>query len=238
MTQSEAGVAAGAAEDLRRMMVDGQIRTFDVTDQRVLEVFYRTPRETSLPASLAPLAYSDASLVLPPGEPGRQGRALMQPMFLAKLMQNASFAATDRVLIVAGASGYVAALVAPLVAHVVSLDSDPQATAMAARYLDDLGLGSQTQAVTGPLADGHRAGAPFDRIIVHGAVEHGLDALFAQLAPGGALLAVETRRNQATRRSGKAVRYDKLGGGMSERTLFDATVPVLDAFRAPDGFVF
>lgn len=235
MAQSE---AAGAAEDLRRMMVDGQIRTFDVTDQRVLEVFYRTPREGSLPASLVPLAYSDALLVLPPAEPGRQGRALMQPMFLAKLLQNATFAETDRVLIVAGASGYAAALVAPLVAHVVSLDTDPQVTAMAARYLEQLGLAARAQAVTGPLADGHSAGAPYDRIIVHGAVEQGLDALFAQLAPGGALLAMETRRNQATRRAGKAVRYDKLGGGMSERTLFDATVPVLDAFRAPDAFVF
>lgn len=238
MAQSEAGVATSAAGDRRRMMVDGQIRTFDVTDQRVLEVFYRTPRETSLPASLIPLAYSDASLVLPPGTPGEDGRALMQPMFLAKLLQNATFTETDRVLVVAGASGYAAAIVAPLVAHVVSLDSDAQMTAMAEHYLDSLGLGTRAQAVTGSLADGYGAAAPYDRIIVHGAVEQGLAPLFAQLAPGGALLAMETRRNQATRRAGKAVRYDKLGEGMSQRTLFDATVPVLAAFRAPDAFVF
>ena len=238
MAQSEVGVAASVAGDRRRMMVDGQIRTFDVTDQRLLEVFYRTPRETSLPASLAPLAYSDASLVLPAGTPGEDGRVLMQPMFLAKLLQNATFAETDRVLVVAGASGYAAALVAPLVAHVVTLDSDAQMTAMAARYLHDLGFGERAEAVTGPLAEGYEAAAPYDRIIVHGAVERGLDPLFAQLAPGGALLAIETRRNQATRRAGKAVRYDKLGEGMSERTLFDATVPVLAAFRAPDAFVF
>lgn len=220
------------------MMVDGQIRTFDVTDQRVLEVFYRTPRETSLPPSLVPLAYSDASLVLPAGTPGEDGRALMQPMFLAKLLQNATLAETDRVLIVAGASGYAAAIVAPLVAQVVSLDSDATMTATASRYLDGLGLRGRAAAVTGPLAAGYGAEAPYDRIIVHGAVEQGLDLLFEQLVPGGALLAMETRRNQATRRAGKAVRYDKLGGGMSERTLFDATVPVLAAFRAPDAFVF
>ena len=235
MAQSE---AAGAAEDLRRMMVDGQIRTFDVTDQRVLEVFYRTPREGSLPAALVPLAYSDAALVLPAADPGRQGRALMQPMFLAKLLQNATLAETDGVLVVAGASGYAAALVAPLVARVVPPDSDPQMTTLAARYLADHAIGGTAEAVTGPLTGGHPAGAPYDKIIVHGAVEHGLEALFAQLAPGGALLTVETRRNQATRRSGKAVRYDKLSGGMSERTLFDATVPVLEAFRAPEAFVF
>lgn len=221
---------------LRRMMVDGQIRTFDVTDQRVLETFYRTPRELSLPAGLRGLAYSDASLVVPFGA-AAGGRAMLQPMFLAKLMQGATLQATHRVLVVAGASGYTAAVVAPLVASVVSLETDAALTRSAADYLATLGLGNAT-AVTGPLEAGHPEGAPYDCIVVAGGVEVGLERLFAQLAPGGCLVTVHGKATEPERRAGKAVRYDRVADDVSPRNLFDATVPVLDAFREPPGFRF
>ncbi len=237
MEQIESGVAERGS-DLRRMMVDGQIRTFDVTDQRVLGTFYRTPREASLPTGLVPLAYSDAQLVLPGAGPGQAGRPLMQPMFLAKLLQGATLAPTDRVLVVAGASGYAAALIAPLVASTVSLDDDPALSGLATDYLAGLGLTGSVAVVTGALAEGHAAGAPFDRIIVNGGVETGLDPLFAQLVPGGSLLAIEVRSEGGSGRAGKAMRFDKVAGGISGRALFDATIPILQPFRHHAGFVF
>lgn len=230
--------AQRGSTDLRRMMVDNQIRTFDVTDQRVLEVFYLLPRETSLTPALASLAYSDAQIVLKSSQPGRDGRVLLPPMFLAKLVQGATPEVGHRTLVVAGGSGYAAAVMAELTGSVVALESDPALSAMAARYLDDLGMGGVAEVVTGPLAAGHPEKAPYDLILVSGAVETHLDALFAQLAPKGRLVCIETRSAEATRRTGKAMRFDRVNGEMSGRTLFDASVPVIQEFRAEPSFTF
>ena len=238
MEQVGATTADRGSADLRRMMVDNQIRTFDVTDQRVLEVFYLLPRETSLPPSLAPLAYSDAQIRLPSSQEGRDARVLLPPMFLAKLIQGATVSAGQRVLVVAGASGYAAALLAEITGSVVSLESDPALTAMATRYLDGLGLGSVVRCVTGPLNEGHAAEAPYDVILVQGAVEQYHQALFGQLAPGGCLVCVEAKGPGATRRTGKAMRFDLIRGEISGRALFDATVPIIEEFRERPSFVF
>ena len=237
MVQDGASLAERKSQDLRRMMVDNQIRTFDVTDQRVLEAFYLLPRETSLPADLASLAYSDAAIRLP-APAGRDARVLLPPLFLAKLIQGATVSAGQKVLLVGGGSGYAAAILAELTGSVVQLESDAALNEAASHYLATLGLDSLVTLVTGPLADGHAAGGPYDVVFIQGAVEQNLDKLFAQLTPRGCLICIETKLRPATRRSGKAMRFDVVGGEPSGRALFDASTPVLEEFRERPAFVF
>ncbi len=232
MVQDKAAERASYA--LRRVMVDNQVRTFDVTDQRVLDALLDTPREPFLPDRLASLAYSDAPLTLP-ATGGGEGRVLPVPMVLAKLIQNSRYEAGARVLVVAGATGYAAAVLARLVASVTTLDSDVGFTEAARRALAPMG---NVEVVTGPMPAGHLPNAPYDVVLVNGAVETNLDRLLDQLAPGGSLVAVDAKFGTATRRSGKAVRYDRVAGGVSPRALFDATLPVLPEFRQAPVFTF
>ena len=237
MIQGDALRAERSTVDLRRAMVDNQIRTFDVTDQPVLERFTVVPREMFVPAALASLAYSDAPLALPPARPGAEARVLMVPMFLARLIQGATVKASDRVLVVGAASGYTSAILSGLAGRVTALDSEPDLASAAAARFAALGLGNLDTA-TGPLAAGHAAGAPYGVIVIDGAVEDGYEAVLAQVAPGGCLVTVDAKSSTATRRAGKAVRFDRIGGEFSARPLFDATVPVLPEFRAKPVFVF
>src|SRR5262249_60709119 len=93
----------------RNRMVDGQVRTGDVTDLRIIGAMLELPRERFVPSDQTALAYADLDLPLA-GEPGRPGgRCLVRPRTLAKLLQTAEGAPTDRVLGVGCATGYGAA---------------------------------------------------------------------------------------------------------------------------------
>ena len=104
----------------RRHMVDGQVRTADVTDLRILAAMLETPRERFVPPASAGLAYLDFDLSV-----GAKGsRRLLKPMVLAKLIQAADLASSDRVLDVGCATGYAAAVLAQVAAQVVALEED------------------------------------------------------------------------------------------------------------------
>jgi protein-L-isoaspartate(D-aspartate) O-methyltransferase len=222
---------------LRRTMVDCQIRTFDVTDQRVLARMLEVPREQFLPAELAQLAYSDLALQLNPGRSGGVRRTLLPPFVLARLIQEAGVGPADGVLDVAPGTGYSSALFAGLAARVVALESERPLYEELQSNLGALGL-ANSQTKLGPLAEGAPAEAPFDVIFVNGTVEANLDTLFSQLKEGGRLLALYRLAGDPTGRAGKAVRYEKIESAMGYRLLFDASAPVLDAFRAGHQFTF
>src|SRR3954466_3228238 len=98
----------------RRMMVDGQVRTNDVTDLRLIAVMQEIPRELFLPKSKAALAYLDLDVPVTEGGDGTSGRRLLKPMVLAKLLQAADVRASDHVLDAGCATGYAAAILARL----------------------------------------------------------------------------------------------------------------------------
>lgn len=215
-------------------MVDGQIRTFDVTERRVVQAFLDVPREDFLPDDLRGLAYSDAALWLPTGGSAGARRGLLRPMHLARMLQGADVLASHRVMVVAGETGYAATLLGHLAAAVVTLECDPGLADQAKRRC--AATGGRIEAVAGPLPDGHAALAPYDVILVQGAVETGLDSLLGQLARGGRLISIEPSSGGSN--SGRAVRLDRFSDDVSRRVLFDATAPVLPDFRRPAAFAF
>ena len=239
MVSKDAGAAEPLSQSaiLRQTMVDCQIRTFDVTNQRVLARMLAIPREQFLPANQAHLAYSDLALQLKPYGASKQGRWLLAPLVLARLIQGAEVKPTDNVLDVAPGTGYSSALLAGLAAHVHALESEqPLYEALRSNFAG-LGL-ANTQAHLGPLAVGVADEGPFDVILVNGKVEANLEALFAQLKDGGRLLALESVAGDLSGHAGKALRYEKAGKAVGCRVLFDAASPVLRDFQKREQFTF
>jgi protein-L-isoaspartate(D-aspartate) O-methyltransferase len=210
----------------RRMMVDCQVRTSDVTDLRLIAAMLAVPRERFAPKASAELAYLDADL------PVAAGRRLVKPMVLAKLLQAAEIAETERVLIVGGATGYSAAVTGHLACSVVALEQDPGLAQLAKDNLQALGA-SNTTVVTGPLVEGWSAAAPYDVILLDGAVEEVPAALLRQLKDGGRLLGVVGQPPIS-----KAVLFRSTGVESSSRLIFDATASALPGFAKPPAFVF
>ncbi|MCL2385590.1 MAG: protein-L-isoaspartate O-methyltransferase [Alphaproteobacteria bacterium] len=218
----------------RRTMVDCQIRTFDVTDQRLLARLLEVPREAFLPAELAPLAYSDLSLTV---NAGGRPRMLLSPLVLARLIQDAGVKQSDNVLDVGPATGYSSALLAGLVGRVTALESDSNLYKSLRSNLDSIGL-TEVKTVLGPLENGAAQEGPFDLICIQGAAEAHLDKLFGQLKIRGRLVAFKALASHEIGHASQAVRYEKIDGGLGFRVLFDAAAPRLDAFRQTAQFTF
>jgi protein-L-isoaspartate(D-aspartate) O-methyltransferase len=218
-------------EAARIKMVDNQIRTTDVTSHAVLSAFLSVPREEFVPAAMKPLAYIDTDIELPAsGSTGR--RYLMEPSPLAKLLQLATIARGDKVLEIGCGTGYASAILSTLAASVVALESDTALVSEAAETLARLGY-SNVLVVTGDLEKGHAAGAPYDVIFVHGAVETIPASILAQLNDGGRLVAVVGSGNAS-----RAQLFLHENGRTSERLAFNTAVKPLPGFRLTREFVF
>ena len=157
-------------------------------------------------------------------------------MVMARMFQGLELERDDRTLIVAAGTGYAAAVAAELCGSVVALESDPWF--VSATEANMAGLGLKGRAVLGPLGGGEPSGAPYSAVMICGAVETDMSLLLRQLMPGGRLVAIQTASHEATRRSGKVVRFDRFGDEFSSRVLFDATTPVLADFRLEAAFSF
>jgi protein-L-isoaspartate(D-aspartate) O-methyltransferase len=209
----------------RRMMVDGQVRTADVTNLDLIAAMLAVPRELFVPPGLAAQAYVDADI------PIGAGRALLKPMVLAKLIQGAQVDAGDHVLDVACGAGYSSAVLARIVGSVVALEED---AALAQRAEEALpAAGAHATVVRGPLNAGWPPAGPYDVILLNGATEIVPEALGRQLKPHGRLACIFGRTP-----NGKGMIYRLIEGRLVGRPIFDAGAPVLPGFVAPPAFVF
>jgi protein-L-isoaspartate(D-aspartate) O-methyltransferase len=214
----------------RQKMVDGQVRTADVTDSRILDAMLEVPRETFVPEGKQALAYLDLDLDVSAN--GQPKRCLIKPVVTAKLMHAAAIKQGDKVLVVGAASGYAAALVAKLAGQVTATESDPALAAKASSLLGQLGCGNVT-VKTAAAADGDTAGAPYDVIVLNGATEIVPEGLYRQLGEGGRLVGVF-----AASQPPRATIVTRSHGDFGHRTLFDAAVPVLPGLERRPAFVF
>lgn len=206
----------------RYNMVEGQLRPNRVTDPRIIAAMAEIPREALVPPARQALAYADAAVPVAPG------RALLAPMVLGRLLQEAAPRAGARALCLPGRAACGALVLARLGCRVTVLETPEQADAAAAALA---AAGLALAPVRGALEAGWAAAAPYDLILVEAGLARVPAALTAQLAEGGQLLAIvgeETPR--------RAVRIDRLGGSLSERALFDAAAPLLPGIGAAPAF--
>jgi protein-L-isoaspartate(D-aspartate) O-methyltransferase len=215
----------------RRMMVDGQLRTFDVTQHDVIAAFLLVPRETFLGPREQEIAYVDRTLPLPGTDPGARPRQMMTPMVLARLIQAAQPRPGSKALVVGAGTGYAPAVLAAMGCVVTALESEPSLASEARKRLP--AAGADVAVVEGPLAGGHAAGAPYDLVLIDGAFLVEPRELLAQLKDDGKLVGVKGEG-----RAGRALLYRRSGDAFAARPVFDAAAPVLDEFRPEPEFVF
>ena len=215
----------------RQLMVDGQLRPSKVTDPRILEAMRRLPRERFLPPSVAALAYIDEDVPLP------GGRVLMEPLVLARLIQLAAPRAGERVLVIGAGTGYGAAVLAATGASVVALEEDSALLALARPAL--AALAPAVVIAEGALGAGWPSGAPWDVIVIEGAVPAVPSAIAEQLRPEtGRLVTVLAASGPAGAGHGRAVLAERTPAGLAMRPEFDCATPLLPAFRPAPSFVF
>ena len=209
----------------RANMIEGQVRAQDVTDPRIHAAMAAVARERFVPSAKRALAYADVPVELAPG------RFLLDPRSLAKALQLAEVGADDRVLDVACGTGYSSAVLARLAKSVVALEQDADLVRIASQALaHEPGTIEVTQ---GSLIEGFKMGAPYDVILINGAVEAAPDTLLAQLAEAGRLVTFIQAGAQ-----GHATLFVREHGKLGSRPGFDSTVPLLAGFRKSQGFIF
>lgn len=217
--------------ELRVKMVDGQVRTTDVTSLPLLTAMLSVPREDFVPEGRKALAYVDENTLISE-KAGPGARYLMKASPFAKLVQLAEIGPNDTVLDVGAGTGYSAAVLSRLAKKVVALESDGALADKAESTLAGLGY-DNVSFVRGDLKAGHKAGAPYDAIVVEGSVDELPEALTAQLAEGGRLVVVEGHGA-----AGVALIYLKSNGVATGRRVFNAAVKPLPGFERTPAFEF
>ena len=215
--------------DMRRAMVASQLRTTGVSDPRVVAAMGAVPREKFVPEQRLAIAYADALVPLTPG------RDLNTPMSLGRLLTEARPAPSDRALLVGAATGYAAAVLGRLVAHVVALEEDEELVGRARAALSALPAEDKgdVELVRGPLAKGWKKGAPYDLILIDGAVEQVPQALIDQLADGGRLATGLIEDGVSRLCLGR-----RGGDGFGLIAFADAASAVVPGFEKPRAFNF
>lgn len=212
----------------RTHMVDSQITPSGVVDAGLIEAFETIPREEFVPDALKGVAYRDEEIDL------GQGRFLLEPMTLSKMLQAVDLTADDVVLDIGGASGYSAAILSSLVSTVVALESEELYLNKAAHVWDSLDI-CNVVGKQGALTAGYPK-QTFDVILLNGAVDEIPQNLLAQLAPDGRLISIVKKPGETM---GNVVLTQNLGENQfSSYTLFSAGCPYLPGFEPKPAFSF
>lgn len=196
---------------MRAAMVASQLRTSDVSDDAVIMAMARVPREDFVPPARRETAYIDRSIPL--GE----GKAMNPPLATGRLLTVAQIRPGEKVLLIGDATGYAAAVLDHMGAQVTAVADDARPKAVPAAV----------QWVKGDAAKGHAKGAPYDAIIVDGAIAELPKMLAAQLVDNGRVAMGRIERGVTRLCSGRKA-GDALGF-VSHADMEMACVPGLEA---------
>jgi protein-L-isoaspartate(D-aspartate) O-methyltransferase len=210
-------------EHMRKAMVASQLRTTGTNDPAVLAAMGEVPRERFVPADRAALSYADA--LVPLGG----GRELNNPMALGRLLTEASPRKGERALVIGAGTGYAAAVLSRLVGPVIAVEDDPALAAAAREALQ----GYDVTLIEGPMTQGHGSHAPYDLILIDGAVEFVPQALIGQLADRGRLASGIVEDGVTRLALGR-----KAGEGFGMAAFTDAAAAILPGFKKPRAFTF
>lgn len=199
----------------RNRMVDTQIRPTQVSDPRILKAMRELPRERFVPAAAALLAYADRAVKL------GDGRVLMEPRIIARMIQVAVPKAGERALVVGAGTGYAASLLTALGLRVTALEEDTGLAETGRQVCGALAPG--VRYVVGPLIAGWPSEAPYDLILIDGAVRALPESLAGQLAPTGRVAAVLSPEGHV----GTVVLAEPSMDGLRARPQFDAATPLI-----------
>jgi protein-L-isoaspartate(D-aspartate) O-methyltransferase len=213
-------------EQARFNMVEQQVRTWDVLDQRVLDLMMFIPREQYVPQAFHALAFCDTNIPL------GDGQVMMTPKLEARMVQSLQPKDTDKVLEVGTGSGFVTALLAALASHVVSVELNARLAQSARTTLDDHGV-ENTTVVNADAVHGWSEQAPYDAIAVTGSVPMLEDHFRNQLCVGGRLFVIvgEEPVMEATLTTRVSESQWK------HESLFETVLPALVGARQPERFV-
>ena len=165
-------------------MVESQLRSRGIRDERVLEAMASLPRERFVPDDRRTTAYADEALPIPAGQ------TISQPWIVARMTELLAPRPGDRVLDIGTGSGYQAAILAMLGARVVSIERQPELAASARVRLAELGFGDQIEVRLGDGSLGDPTGTPWDGILVAAAAPSIPPSLREQLSPNGGRLVI------------------------------------------------
>jgi protein-L-isoaspartate(D-aspartate) O-methyltransferase len=210
----------------RNMMVDGQLRPTRVIDTRVLDAMRRLPRERFVPASVSDFAYIDDDLEIAPR------RFLLKPLVLARMIQLAAPVQGETALIVGAGSGYGAAVLAACGVQVIALEEEAALLDLARVALAGIEAGVTLQA--GELAAGWAERAPYDLVLIEGAVRAIPERLARQVAATGRLVTVIAPAGQGS----YAAIAEPSAGGLAVRAAFGAAAPLLPELLPAPSFAF
>jgi protein-L-isoaspartate(D-aspartate) O-methyltransferase len=206
-------------------MVDTQIRPADITKFPIIDAMLKVRREMFVPDQMRQTAYTD-SIVYLGGD-----RIVLDPRSFGKMLDAVNIQGDELVLDIGSGLGYSAAVIGKVCEAVVALEED-----------DDMASNSETILATegclnvavlqGTLSEGAAEHAPFDVIVIEGAVEEISDELVTQLADGGRIAAIFSQKSQGVLRVGY-----KTQGKISWRFVCNAYAPVLAGFHETQSFL-
>ena len=223
MSPSAHAMSPGDYDLARNLMVDGQLRPSKVNDRRILDAMRTLPREAYVPAAMAALAYIDSDIQL------GGGRVLLKPLMLARLVQLAKPRSGEAALVVGAGCGYGSAILAACGVHVCGLEEDAALLDLARRHPSPL-----VTLVQGPLADGHASGAPYDLVVIEGAVRDIPEAIGRQVSANGRLVTILSPEGG----SSVGVLAEPSTGGLRAQAMFDAAAPLLPSLMPAPRFTF
>ena len=204
----------------RLTMVRSQLATNKVTDERILRAIQAIPRENFVGFATKTLAYSDEDLEI------KSGRYLMEPLTMGRIFQGAMIGAKETVLVIGAGSGYMAAVAGKLAKSVLAVESDQDLVTMSETTMTALTIDNVVSLWSDPKI-GYANEAPYNVILVDGAVAEISPDWVAQLAEGGRMLVVEQHHSKI----GHLVRYLKNNDNISGKILYDCAIKPLPDFE-------